>query len=74
VWPNENSSSNGTFSSFANFPKYFCINLPREGVIAGGNRSVRGENIRRCDDLERRIKIQLLFDDVQADPLQREKG
>src|SRR6266480_2707703 len=25
VWPNENSSSNGMFSSLANLPKYFCI-------------------------------------------------
>src|SRR6266481_9497481 len=36
VWPNENSSSNGRFNSFANFPKYFCIiSREKESLPAG---------------------------------------
>src|ERR1051325_8870417 len=44
VWPNENSSSNGTFSSFANFPKYFCIiSREKESLPAGTGVCVRSE-------------------------------
>src|SRR5215208_4536469 len=36
VWPNENNSSNGTCSSLANLPKYFCIiSREKESLPAG---------------------------------------
>src|SRR5205814_1753435 len=36
VWPNENSSSNGTLSSLANAPKYFfIISREKESLPAG---------------------------------------
>src|SRR6266480_4174433 len=66
VWPNENSSSNGMFSSFAKLPKYFCI-------ISRGNGSMRSENIGRRYDLKCRIKIELLFHDIETNALERQE-
>src|SRR5262245_36018877 len=72
VWPYENSSSNGIFSSLAKFPKYFrIISRGNESLPAGTG--VCGENVRGSYQLEGRIKIEFLFHDVETNAFKCQK-
>src|SRR5437879_5788450 len=48
--------------------------LPRERIVTRWHRGVRREYIRGRDYLQGRIKIELLFEDIKTNALEREKG
>ncbi len=68
------SSSKGMPSSVAKFAEVTAHHLARERIVARGHRRVRGEDIRRRDNLQRGIEIEFLLDHDEANPFEREES